>query len=68
MQLGLNALKSVMPKPAIKSNSSAKKKLSFASVIDYSACKGYTGENASKSQHTMDQPMVSGSDALWTKS
>jgi hypothetical protein len=58
MQLGLNALKSVMPKPTIKSDSSAKKKLSFASVIDYNACKGYTGENASKSQHTLGQSVM----------
>jgi hypothetical protein len=68
MQLGLNALKSVMPKPAIKSDSSTKKKLSFASVIDYNACKGYTGENASKNQHPLGQSLASRSDALWTKS
>jgi hypothetical protein len=42
MQLGLDALKKPRPKPAIKSLQSVSKRLSFASTIDYVACKGYT--------------------------
>jgi hypothetical protein len=42
MQLGLDALKKPRPKPATKSLQSISKKLSFASTIDYVACKGYT--------------------------
>jgi hypothetical protein len=45
MQLGLNALKKPRPKPAIKSLHSVNKRLSFATTIDYVACKGYTCEN-----------------------
>jgi hypothetical protein len=45
MQLGLDTLKKPCPKPAIKSLQSVSKRLSFASTIDYVACKGYTCGN-----------------------
>jgi hypothetical protein len=42
MQLALKALRAPKPKSAIKSDSLVRRKLAFASTIEYSACKGYT--------------------------
>ena len=42
MQLGLNALKSVVPRSSIKSGKGPRRKLHFSENISYIACKGYT--------------------------
>jgi hypothetical protein len=68
MQMGINALKAVMPKSAIKSASLVKKKLSFASVIDYNACKDYTSERVRNNLHSLGEPSISRSDEFWTES
>jgi hypothetical protein len=42
---GVNALKLAKPKSAIKKSNAVKKKLTFASTLDYVACKGYTNDS-----------------------
>jgi hypothetical protein len=42
MQLAMKALRAPKPKSTIKSDSLVRRKLAFASTIEYSACKGYT--------------------------
>jgi hypothetical protein len=49
MQLGLSAMKKPRPKSAINSLHSVSKRLSFATTIDYVACKGYTCGNSDSS-------------------
>jgi hypothetical protein len=65
MQMGLTALRIAKPKPAIKFagklDTLVKKKLSFASKLDYTACKGYKSTEAVE-----DKSRPSSSKTYWT--